>query len=264
MSRVRTIVAVAAALLAGAGGAQAADRLGYEIYLGGLHVGSLDVRIDRSAESYQLELDGKSRGLVEWLTSFSGRLVSNGATGEGGVLSPRSYSERVSFRGDARRVDVGYSDQGGVANVKADPPPEKDDRDPVPQELLKEAVDPLSGLIGAAQRAVTTGNCDARVPLFDGRRRLDMQFTDGGMDTLKADGFSRFAGPARRCRFKVTVVAGAKKTDTRWNRPEDRGRTHTSWIAEARPGGPVVPVRIEAEGAYGWLVVHLVSVTDVP
>jgi hypothetical protein len=259
----RTGLVVAFLLLAN-GAAQAADRLGYEVYLGGLHVGSLDVRIDRSAESYQLELDGKSRGLVDWLTSFSGRLVANGATGEGGALSPRSYSERVSFRGDARRVEVGYSDQGGVSNVKADPPPEKDDRDPVPQHLLREALDPLTGLIGAAQRAMAAGSCDDRLPLFDGRRRLDMHFTDGGMEVLKADGFSRFSGPARRCGFKVTVLAGAKKTDTRWNRPEYRGRTHTSWIAEARPGGPAVPVRIEAEGAFGWLVVHLVSVTDAP
>jgi hypothetical protein len=84
------------------------------------------------------------------------------------------------------------------------------------------------------------------------------------MEVLKADGISLFSGPARRCRFKVTVLAGAKKGQTRWNRPEDRGRTHSSWIAEARPGGPVVPVRIEAEGAYGWLVVHLVSIKETP
>jgi hypothetical protein len=263
MNAVRTLLA-AAALSGCVGAAQAADLLGYEIYLGGLHVGSLDVRIDRSAESYRLELDGKARGLVEWLTGFSGRLVADGATGEGGVLSPRSYSERVSFRGDARRVDVGYSEAGGVANVRVDPPPEKDDRDPVPEHLLKEALDPLSGLIGAAERAMTAGNCDAQLPLFDGRRRLDMIFTDAGMEVLKADGISLFSGPARRCRFKVTVLAGAKKGQTRWNRPEDRGRTHSSWIAEARPGGPVVPVRIEAEGAYGWLVVHLVSIKETP
>ena len=263
MRGIQAILGVAV-LVAFGGAAQAADRLGYEIYLGGLHVGSLEARIDRSADGYQLELDGKSRGLVEWLTSFSGRMVANGATGEGGALFPRSYSERVSFRGDARRVDVGYSDLGGVSNVKTDPPPEKDDRDPVPPDLLKEAVDPLTGLIGAGQRALAAGNCDARLPLFDGRRRLDMLFTDAGMDTLKPEGLARFSGPARRCRFKVTVLAGAKKTETRWNRPEDRGRTHTAWIAEARPGGPVVPVRIEAEGAYGWLVVHLVSVTDAP
>jgi hypothetical protein len=261
MSGIRAVLAVAM-VFAAAGEARAVDRLGYEIYLGGLHVGSLDVRIERSAERYQLELDGKARGIVEWVTSFSGRLVASGATGEGGALLPRSYSERVSFRGDARRVEVGYSDEGGVVDVRADPPPDKDDRDPVPQDLLKEAIDPLTGLIDAAQRAMAVGSCDAQIPLFDGRRRLDMQVTDGGVDTLKADGLSRFAGPARRCSFKVTVLAGAKKSQTRWNRPEDRGRTHTSWIAEARPGGPVVPVRIEAEGAYGWLVVHLVSVVD--
>ena len=251
------------ALLISAGQAQAATRLGYEIYLGGLHVGSLEVRIDRSATDYQLELDGRARGLVEWVTGFSGRLIASGDATASWALTPRSYSERVSFRGNARKVDVGFGG-GGVAAVTADPPPENDDRDPVPANLLQGALDPLTGLIGAAQRAAAIGRCEETIPLFDGRRRLDLTFIDDGIERLKPTGTARFEGEARRCKFKVAVLAGAKKASGNWNRPEDRGRIHTAWIAEAKPGGPVVPVRIEAEGAYGWLVVHLHTVTEVP
>lgn len=254
---------VAAWLLFGANGAQAAWRLGYEVYLGGLHVGTLDVRIDRSEGAYQLELDGRARGLIDWLTGFAGRLVANGSALDGWTLTPRSYSERVSFRGDARRVDVGFAG-GAVSAVAVDPPADRDDRDPVPQEMLTEALDPLTGLIGAAQRAFAAGRCEETLPLFDGRRRLDLAFTDAGVETLKTDGLARFAGEARKCRFKVTVLAGAKRTSSNWNKPEDRGRVYTAWIAPVRPGGPVAPVRIEAEGAYGWLVVHMVSVADAP
>jgi hypothetical protein len=148
--------------------------------------------------------------------------------------------------------------------VTVDPPADRDDRDPVPKHMLTDALDPLTGLIGAAQRALAAGRCEEKIPLFDGRRRLDLTFTDAGVETLKADGLARYSGEARKCRFKVAVLAGAKRSSTNWNRPEDRGRTHTVWIAPVRPGGPVAPIRIEAVGAYGWLVVHMVSATDSP
>jgi hypothetical protein len=252
---------LAAFLSMASGSASAAWLVGYEVYLGGLHVGTLDVRIEQGQGAYRLALDGRSRGLIEWLTGFAGRLVASGSAVDGWTLTPQSYSERVSFRGDARRVDVGFAG-GTVSAIAVDPPADRDDRDPVPQEMLTSALDPLTGLIGAAQRAFVGGRCEETVPLFDGRRRLDLAFTDAGVETLKAEGLARFAGEARKCRFKVTVLAGAKKTATSWGKPEDRGRIHSAWIAPVRGGGPVAPVRIEAEGAYGWLVVHMVSVAE--
>jgi hypothetical protein len=125
----------------------------------------------------------------------------------------------------------------------------------VPPELQRGTVDTLTALAALVRQAATTGRCDGRAQVFDGRRRSDFVATTAGTETLAPNRWSNFSGPALRCSFEGRQVAGFWKEQDREEASKPRGGT--AWFASPGPGLPIIPVRIEAESAWGTVYVHM-------
>jgi hypothetical protein len=102
----------------------------------------------------------------------------------------------------------------------------------------------------------TTDDCHRTVPVFDGRRRYDLELFGGGHETLTPRAHGRYGGEATRCDFRLKPIAGYQKTGSR-RQGANEERTYHGWVAPALPGLPPIPVRIEADGVFGFIAVEL-------
>ena len=223
--------------------AQAATRLHYVAYAGGLRVVDVGVDLDLSASDYRV-------GLTLRTVGFFGVLVSGLTTTEvsggwaGPAAAPYRYDSRGDWRGEHLRALIEYLPDGPhVRDLQ--PPQDLDERDPVPQSLQVGAVDTLSGMAALVRQIARSGDCAARMRLFDGRRLSEVESRSAGMQVLDATSRSVFQGPALRCDFEGRLLAG-------FPRDEDRARaarpkSGAAWFARLSPGGPPLPVRIVFE-----------------
>ena len=253
------ILAIGALQPAGADNAPvAAD---YDVYAGGLHVLSSVLEIRLNDERYDARLDAELVGAPGWFVDWWA-VVESGGQIDGDDLDPMLYSAERTRRGETQKTLLDFARDGEV-DVTFDPE-RSDSVGLVSPELLAESLDPLSGLISIINTVTDGGTCEATVPVFDGRRRYDLVFSDLGLDELRPSRRSGFAGEARRCRMNLEPVAGAFKDDDDddddfWSRkPENaRRRQLDIWLAQPIADGPILPVKMVGRSSIGAVVIHL-------
>ena len=254
---------LAAGALQPAGADTAPVAADYNVYAGGLHVltSVLEIRLDD--ERYNARLDAELVGAPGWFVDWWA-VVESGGQIDGDDLDPMQYSAERTRRGETQKTLLDFARDGEV-DVTFDPE-RSDSVGLVSPELMAESLDPLSGLISIINNVTDGGTCEAIVPVFDGRRRYDLVFSDLGLDDLQPSRRSGFAGEARRCRMKLEPVAGAFKDDDDddddfWSRkPEnERRRQLDIWLAQPIADGPILPVKMVGRSSIGAVVIHLRS-----
>lgn len=232
--------------------------LRYALYVGGLS--ALDGAVELTARpgGYEVQLAAETKGVIGWLADWRTRSVSRGAW-RGGEAATQEHESHNLWRGEPRSVNLRY-DAAGAASVTAAPDAAADDRDPIPAEMLRATLDPLSGFLAVMEALRRGEGCGRTIAAFDGRRRFDMRFRDLGAETLPAGGYSSFDGKARRCAVDYVAIAGHKRSPERnmfWrNSGGERPPVHV-WFAEVAAGAPPAPVRIETDTPFGAVVAHL-------
>jgi hypothetical protein len=271
-ARAASLAMCSAGLLLTMGMAQRADAdsapviAGYEVYAGGFHVltSVLEIRLDD--RHYNARLAARLAGMPGWFVEWAADVRSDG-TIEGGELDPEQYTLDRVRRGESQKTVLDFGREGEVG-VSFDPI-RNDSNGLVPPEFLLESLDPLSGLLSVINTVTEGGECDVTIPVFDGRRRYDLVFTDQGMVELNPSRRSGYAGPARRCRMQLEPVVGAFRQnddddddDSFWStKPEDAPRRRLDiWLAEPIAGGPTLPVRMVGRSSIGAVVIHLQNV----
>jgi hypothetical protein len=253
--RAVVLAAVSVLALAGASPARAADeaqfRLDFEAYLGGFRVMSVASEGRYGPGGYAIEAAARTRGVVGWFGDWIGRGVSDGAV-KGGGLVPRVHRDESTWRGDKRFVEMNYAADGSVA-VRAEPPPEKDNRDPVPAGEMMGTVDALTAALTLIRRVNAAGACAGEARIFDGRRRFDLRLSGGEQVVLTKSDQLGYGGPALKCAGVVRRIAGFWK-GTEYRLDDDKP-SHV-WLARLSPAGPLLPVRMEIEIGIGTLVVN--------
>jgi hypothetical protein len=237
--------------------------LAYQVYFGGLKALALDATVDLAADRYRVRLDAHTEGFIDWLVGWTAEATSEGAIREA-VVRPARHISRSVVHGTPRDVTLTFHTDGAI-DAAVEPSAEADEREPVTSEQMRGALDPISAVLTAirALGARARHSCAQRLPVFDGRRRFDLAFSDGGDARLASSPYGSFSGEATLCLFRYIRVAGYE-TSGRWNNPHDRDRIYRVWLAPVVRGLPPIPVRIEAEGTFGLLIVHLVSVGGRP
>lgn len=240
----------------------------YDVFAGGLHVLTSVFEIRLQDQSYIARLESQLAGVPGWFVEWGAEVQTDGAI-EGGQLDPAQYVLDRVRRGESQKTTLDFGREGEV-DVSFDPVRD-DSTGLVPPELLSESLDPLSGLLSVINTVTDGGECDATIPVFDGRRRYDLVFTDQGMHELRPSRFSAFAGLARKCRMQLEPVAGAFREDDGdddddgggfWStNPETAPRRRLDiWLAQPISSGPFLPVRMVGRSSIGAVVVHLRSV----
>lgn len=268
------IAACSAGLMLAAGALQHADAdtapiaADYDVFAGGLHVltSVLEIRLDD--ERYDARLDAELVGAPGWFVDWWA-VVESGGQIDGDDLDPTLYSAERTRRGETQKTLLDFAREGEI-DITFEPE-RSDSVGLVSPDLLTESLDPLSGLISIIISVTDGGTCEDTVPVFDGRRRYDLVFSDLGVDDLRPSRRSGFAGEARRCRMKLEPVAGAFRDDDDddddfWSRkPENaRRRQLDIWLAEPIDGGPSLPVKMIGRSSIGAVVIHLRSARVAP
>jgi hypothetical protein len=263
---------------------QVPQRLGidYRFYVGGLDLFAMDVAAELAPTRYSLDTRMRTQGLADTLVSSTILSKVDGAIARGKAV-PQRYSSVTEGRFGPRSIEMTYG-ADGPTDVKVAPPDAEDDRTPVTDDLKRGTVDPLTASLmsAIAQSTISQGRlaplvaagtasesgaagaapvtCPGTVPVFDGRRRYDIQFTYEGEDTLATSHEAAYAGPAIICRMDTRRIAGFSR---KWEREEDRDKPPPPklWLARLGPEGIVLPVRLVAKTRWGTAIAHLQRLT---
>lgn len=240
----------------GWGSAMADDRvaLTYEVYSGGFHVMNLELEIGLAPESYELTARYRTVGLLSWVLPWNSVARSEGRV-QNGAVQPVFHRVQGKVHGRDRWVQIAYRD-GMVDQVDIYPPPSDDwDREAVSEEARRYAADPMSVIMAALHDLKVSGECRGNRAVFDGRRRYDIEFNEGGYQRLERSSRNIFEGDARQCGFIYRPVYGYVRYQADPTIKYQRnGRV---WLASVVAGSPIVPVLLEMDSTFGSTLIHL-------
>jgi len=225
--------------------------LNYQIFVGGFETGRVELSVIRDKSKYVMTSEVRSLGLIDAVIGFRSGAKSTGHVRHD-VIWPGFHSADNLWMGDKRYVRINY-DTRGPKQVEVEPPPEDDDRKPVPPELLIGTMDALSASLALSRMADQTNGsrCTGTVPVFDGRRRYDIVSRGVGADTLKGRVFN---GAAYKCEVDLVRIAG--HSESPWL-PQQENEGGDIWYAALSKDWPRIPVRFETDIGMGSVVIHL-------
>lgn len=235
--------------------------LAFEFYFGGLHVLSLTADARLTPADYGLNSRLRTRGLANLFFKSVIEARSRGAIMPGSgddvrpVLVPASFATDTDGKWGARSVAMTYDAQGPV-NIEVEPPYHQDKRLPVGPEMRRATLDPQTATLLSLAFRRGVQSCNGSIPVFDGRRRYNLNFKYLGEDRLQGGGKGIYSGPALRCRLVYERIAGF---DEEYAREKGDGREHavTLWIASFEEGRFQLPVKMMADTRFGKALGHL-------
>ena len=184
--------------------AQERELLSYDVRFAGLTVGQALFSLEQSEWSYRSRLDVVSSGIVTFFADFRAEVEGRGAydvQGSGQPI-PMSFQREWSIAELAATMTITHDPSSGVAKTtdayinpvtgeSIDPADEYDwaqDRIDVPAGLRVGVFDPISAFVYARHMITEFMETDFTVPLFDGRRRYDMEVVLGEATPLQFAG----------------------------------------------------------------------------
>jgi hypothetical protein len=227
--------------------------LEYEVLYGPLQVMALQSTAKLNPSGYEASTKVRTVGLAGMLFPWTAGASTVGRRDQD-ALMPVQHRARGEYRGSERSVALDYEPGGEVRAVIA-PPPEADDRDPVPEAERQATIDPLTATLSAVEMG-----CRGTLRVFDGRRRYDLSLADQGETDLPAS-TPVYSGRAQHCQARVTPRTGF------WHSTEqhdERPAQLDVWIAVPKPDLMRVPVYMQLSGARGTLGFRLSAVDPLP
>lgn len=265
MTRFLTALALALAsplpaLAAGGAGASAPAepasqlQVSMTLYAGGITMGQMDLDATFRGSDYHVASNLKTEGVINAFWQSEIQATSSGKLAGPG-LAPSLYdSFYTGFSGRKQQVSLSYD--GGAPRLFADPVYSTTGFDVKPDET-RATMDPLSAVTFIASGvAAHDGNpCMLTAPVFDGRRRYNIEMTKARDVDVRMDN-GLYQGKAVQCDIRYRQIAGFRPRVLKNN--ESFPVIH-AWIATFP--SPVagrdytVPVRVWAETKYGVMAV---------
>lgn len=228
-------------------------RFVFEAYYSGFKIGEAAGRLQWSNDRYALDLSARTAGVLGWVMSIDQQASSNGHID---TLPTAEWHRNHNADGDNRNwIELAFT-ADDIQIVDAHPHPETETRSPVPADMKRGALDPLSAVLALGVTVTEAGQCSGTVPVFDGRRRYDTV-----LDHVAREPYTGPAGPkdTLRCNFHFVRLGGYRPDAKRW-----KGISGTAWLQQVADGLPMLPVRVEVETSYGKAFVHMVSASPAP
>jgi hypothetical protein len=243
---------------------EAPEKLGlkYDVYAGGFKALNAELTMDLDPKAYDLALKAQTQGMIGSIFPWEATYATSGHA-ENGTPLPSLHTSRSNWKKSEKVTEMQYGPQGKLLKAVTREDNQTNVKKDFEPDLTRDAVDMLTGALQMMQNTGMTDQCAGSFPVFDGKRRFDIELTDDGKDTLSKSKYSAFRGEALRCIIRVKPVAGFKKKDKNrgWlavqNHTEERNKPPTIWFAKLEENGPMVPVRMEIASSYGSVVAHL-------
>jgi len=217
-----------------------------EVYgLMGLHVLTLNTSVEEVGERYAINTHYKTTGVAglvvdqQTRATASGRLIPASAQAE-------SFRSETRRNGVARQEEVNFrpdgSVEGKVIPVVADA---------AAAATARGTVDNLTAYLRLERQLAAKGTCALMVPVFDGRSRYDLVFSDIGKQVLSPEGGQHLEGNAIACRMTRHIRSAAE------GEQGEGAQQGKFWYAPLLPGDVVVPVRMQLETQIGTVDAYL-------
>ncbi len=239
--------------------------LEYQFYAGGVHIIDAEVAYMASRGDYSMEISAEPVGLLALITDFRFEASVDGRLESTPV--PQEYMTASYFQEYMWMRQLTYLEDGSIA-VEIDEPADFEETEPVPAGEQVGTIDPLSGTVLLLEAVRAGDRCTRTVPVFDGKRRYDIVFSQRGFRTLDESDRNIYAGNAILCRGSLTPLSGdwsyrSQDGDWREDAAADDRRHVDVYVAEVVPGAPHVPVRFEGSSDRGRVYGHLASVETI-
>jgi hypothetical protein len=207
--------------------------------------------VSETAANYDIEGDFTTTGMAAWFASVANKSVTHGRE-VGSQPHPVSFESETDRNGAVQHLHVEYN-ADGTPKGSATPPP-KEPVTPVSFTTLPGTVDNLTAYLLLEKQIAHGGGCALRVPVFDGRHRYDLQFSDAGRHMLSPAEGQNFSGQTQACHMTRTDIGGFYIDKSH----EEGARAGTIWYAQLLPQGDIaVPVRMEMETEIGKVELFL-------
>jgi hypothetical protein len=112
-------------------------------------------------------------------------------------------------------------------------------------------VDNLTAYFRLERQLAAKGTCALMVPVFDGRSRYDLIFSDGGKQVISPEGGQKLEGNTIACKMARRIHSAPESEQG------EGARQGTFWYAPLLPGDVVVPVRMQIETQIGTVDAYL-------
>lgn len=179
----------------------------YSIAFWGIPFGETSYQGRFAEGGYGVSSHFETSGIV---SLFWQATIDANATGRigAGTLAPHQY-DSYYHRGSTKKERVAVTFNTDAITTFADPPYDTN-KYPVSEAQMREAVDPMSAitLILTGVRADRANPCGTTAPVFDGRRRYNIEFTYIRDEPFKLGGL--FNGRAHLCQLHYRQIAGFK------------------------------------------------------
>lgn len=185
----------------------------YKGKFAGLNIGRIWIDSWLTDDAYRLKYKMEQEGIARWFSKASANSDSWGLLGADKQTALYYYNYDFEAEDDYQHVEMTRS--GPDARFRLFSDPQYEFWHPVPFQLAKDTVDPMSALVqlGFLQVAPGENPCNRTVEVFDGRRRFNMRMIADGEVTLKLRGTGRYQGPAWRCKVYQDKIAGYREKD---------------------------------------------------
>lgn len=212
----------------------------------GMRVLEMNSVLEENPGRYAVSVDYATTGLAGLFVDQKTYAVALGQFVAGSAI-PASFRNQTRRNGVERYSQVSYAADGTVYG-SSNPPPSN----VVPPEATRGTVDNLSAYLRLERQLATKGTCAMTVPVFDGRHRYDLVFSDAGQQMLTPQGGQNFEGVATACnmtRHNRTVDEAEK---------DEGARSGTIWYARLIPGSNMLfPVRMKLATHIGTVDAYL-------
>jgi len=217
----------------------------------GVHVATTHTMIEESPASYLIQGDFATAGMGALFLNLANRSVVKGWQ-RGDIPHPQSFESETMRNGVLHHNHVDFP-SSGAPNGYFTPPPEQP-LTPVAATQLPGTVDNLTAYLLVERQIGHGGSCTMRVPVYDGRHRYDLDFSDVGDAVLKPSAGQKFSGPAHECRMVRREIGGFYVDKSR----DEGASSGIIWYAPLLPEADLaVPIRMEMQTEIGDVEIYL-------
>jgi hypothetical protein len=217
----------------------------------GMHLMTTHTIIEEAPAWYLIQGDFATAGLGALFVNVANKSETQGRQ-TADVPQPVSFSSETARNGIVQRLSVEFRPDGTPSGA-ANPPP-KEPVTPVAANQLPGTVDNLTAYLRLERQVAHGGGCALKVPVFDGRHRYDLEFSDGGQHFLSPAAGQTFSGQTQACRMVRNEIGGFFVDKSH----EEGARSGTIWYApQLLPGDLAVPVRMEMQTEIGDVTMFL-------
>ncbi len=244
------VVALAAVALAGT--VRAGEMtLRYQMRAMGFTVADATVTAIVGEDRYDIRVTGANSGLADLFGSLT---LSAAAAGmiPSRAVTPILFGTDNLYDGAPRRTRIVWTGPDAHPEYVI-PTLQEEQRSPIPDEALEDALDPISALLAFAIGEPAHYRCGGSQKVYDGRRSYTLTLSEGALDSVEIGDQDV---TALKCR--ITYLRTGGKTPAGWLSSSDDQEDAEIWFwidAEGR----AIPIMLEGDAPIGSAVAELVA-----